>query len=437
MITVTVGNSFCHIHGLDERQHKQLRELMSYRVPVQGRINPQDPRSKRHLMTKRGDYPTGLHYIVKNYLKLHRLTYQVRDARAVPKKLQNALIGSYEHDPYPEQLEAANAAIKATRGIIVAPTGTGKSLIIALMVERLKVHTLIVVPSLEIKRQLNASLSEIFGSKNVGPGKMICVANVDSLDPKEEATGYDAVIIDEFHHSGAETYRLLNKHAWTKVYYKFGLTATPFRSQDHEKLLLESVLSNVIYEIRYQDAVAKGYIVPLEAYYIEVPKKNTDGYTWQEVYKDLVVNNEPRNKIIYNLLSSLNAEGRSTLCLVKEIAHGELLYPFRYSYGADQDSKKYIKEFNARHINVLVGTTGVLGEGVDTKPCEYVIIAGLGKSRNAFMQQVGRAFRRYPGKESGKVIIFLDKSHKWTRAHFREQCKILKEEYNIIPVKLY
>ena len=43
-------------------------------------------------------------------------------------------------------------------------------------------------------------------------------------------------------------------------------------------------------------------------------------------------------------------------------------------------------EFNMGEIKTLIGTTGVVGEGVDTRPTEYVIIAGLGKSKPAFMQ---------------------------------------------------
>ena len=84
-----------------------------------------------------------------------------------------------------------------------------------------------------------------------------------------------------------------------------------------------------------------------------------------------------------------------TLTLVKEINHGKALSVLSdspFSNGEDEESRKYIELFKEARIKTLIGTTGVLGEGVDTKPAEYVIIAGLGKSKNAFMQQVGRGF---------------------------------------------
>jgi superfamily II DNA or RNA helicase len=304
------------------------------------------------------------------------------------------------------------------------------------MIEKLQVPTLVIVPSLELKRQLKESLTRAFGSL-----KNIRVENIDSLDPNKVEDKVDCVIIDEFHHSAASSYRTLNKKALSKVYYKFGLTATAFRSQEHERLLLESVLSKKIFEITYEQAVKNKFIVPLEAYYIDLPLHRIKGNpkSWPSMYNELVVNNELRNGIIRKLLVQLKNNNKSTLCLVKEIKHGENIQSetgIQFVHGEFEDTPEHIDNFNKGLVMGLIGTTGVIGEGVNTKPCEYVIIAGLGKSRNALMQQFGRAFRTHPGKESAKVIIFNDPSHIWTKKHFREQVKILKEEYGVKPIKI-
>jgi superfamily II DNA or RNA helicase len=263
---------------------------------------------------------------------------------------------------------------------------------------------------------------------------------VDSVT-KLKNHSYNCVIIDEFHHSGAKTYRKLNDKFWNHIYYRLGVTATPFRSQEEETILLESVLAEVIYKITYEQAVEKGYIVPVDAYYIDVPTtqsaKNLPN-NWKAVYNALVVNNEPRNNQIHELLLKLHAHKLSTLCLVKEIAHGEILgangaFPF---VNGQNDERHLIEGFSQGKIKTLIGTTGIIGEGIDTKPCEYVILAGLGKSKNAIMQQVGRGVRKFGDKESCKVIIFNDRSHVWTRRHYQEQVKILKEEYGVIPARL-
>jgi superfamily II DNA or RNA helicase len=247
------------------------------------------------------------------------------------------------------------------------------------------------------------------------------------------------LIIDEAHHAAARTYQNLNKKVWDGIHYRFFLTATPFRNDPEETLLFEGIAGQIIYQLTYQKAIAKGYIVPIEAYYIEIPKQKTNAYTWREVYDELIVNHKIRNETIANLMISLHESGASTLCLVKEIAHGEILADLTgagFANGQDDDTRDLITAFNRVKIKTLIGTTGILGEGVDSKPCEYVIIAGLGKAKSAFMQQVGRSVRTYPGKESAKVILIKDTSHKFLSKHFREQCAILKDEYNIIPIKL-
>lgn len=433
----------CLIEGLEVKDFSALRILMSYSLPPdQAHFGGAFYQGPRYLLDKRGTFPTGLLYIAQDYLKTYKISYQLKDTRIAPECDLKAPSLILAHTPYPEQLEAAQAARAFKMGIVTAPTGTGKSVIASLIINELKVRTLVVVPSLELKKQLTATLSDAFGKRYVGTLKdkrYIAIENVDALDCKEVLTGYDCVIIDEFHHSGAKTYQELNKKAWVNVYYKFGMTATPFRSKDYERLLLESVLSKVIYRVEYQTAVSKGYIVPLEAYYIELPNMGVDNdYNWPSVYSQLVVNNEYRNKVIAHLLKQL--DGTPTLCLVKEVNHGKNISQFtnhdNFITGSDEDSRGLIADFNKGHITSLIGTNGMLGEGIDSRPAEYVIIAGLGKSKNQFMQQVGRAFRVYPGKSSCKVIIFSDKSHKWSIAHFKAQVKYLKEEYNCIPARL-
>ncbi len=431
MITLTIDNSTCKLEGLNGKQEKELKELLSYSIDAQAAyFSGSTWNKKRSLLTKRGEFPTGLAYIVQAYFK-GKIEY--KDLR-VPPKVQKLFVMKKDFTPYPEQIEAAEAAAWASRGIVCAPTGVGKSAICALIIDLLQVPTLVVVPSLELKRQTAANLKKSFGADAM---RYITVENVDALDPAKLDTKHDCILLDEFHHSGAKTYRKLNQKAWKNIYYKFGLTATPFRSQDNERLLLESVLSKVIYRIDYHIAVKKGYIAPLEAYYIDLPKVKTTAYTWKEVYSELIVGNKVRNEKISELLNRL--QDSPTLCLVKEIAHGDKLKELTgisFANGLAEDTRQLILEFALGERKRLIGTTGVLGEGIDTKPAEFIVIAGLGKSKNAFMQQCGRGFRRYGGKESCKVILFRDPSHKFTLRHFNAQCKILREEYGIKPVKL-
>lgn len=440
MVKIIINNSESQVQGLGESDFKKLREEMTYCVTAQASYFSGGFKSnKRHLMDAKGRFPTGLLYIAEAFMSAGSyLTYDRQDNRCPKMGREGVFLASLPVTPYKEQLEAAEAAKRHSRGIIVAPTGSGKSLIVALIIEKIKVNTLVVVPSLELKRQLTETLSKIFGEDKLGKGKPIWVTNVDSLDVRESTTGYDCVIIDEFHHSAAKTYRQLNKKSWNHIYYRFGLTASPFRSQDGERLLLESILSKVIYKVNYQDCVLAKRIVPLEAYYYEIPKTPCSATTWAQVYSQLIVNNKTRNDLITELMISLNSGKKSQLTLVKEIQHGKILsrdgtFPL---VTGQNDERHLVEAYSQGQIGSLVSTTGIMGEGIDSRACEYVIIAGLGKSKPAFMQQVGRCFRNFPGKESGKVILFLDKSHKFTARHFAAQIKYLREEYGVVAIKL-
>lgn len=427
-ITLRVDNSFSNIEGLNLEQFSKLREELSYLVSKEsyfyGGFGPQ----KRYLLDKKGFFPSGLLYVVRMFLKTIR--HSVIDKRLIPKVPHKIFSLKLEYSPYTEQKEAVEAAVRAKQGTIRAPTGFGKATVIAMLIDKLQLKTLVVVPNLSLKNQLENSLKGCFGSL-----KNIVVENIDSANLDKDHR-FDVLIIDEAHHSAAKTYRHLNKNRWNSVYYRFNLTATPFRSDEEEQLLMEGITGPVIYSVSYKKAVDKGYIVPLQAYYVELPKKSVEGSSWPQVYKELVVDNEYRNLIIKKLLGKLDRLNISTLCLVKEIRHGENLAPFPFINGQDEESRTLLDDFNSRQINILIGTTGVVGEGVDTKPCEFVIIAGLGKSKNSLMQAFGRALRIYKGKVSAKVVIILDKSHKFTKSHFKTQCGVLKEEYSIIPKKI-
>ncbi len=453
MIEVKINNSLCTVAGLSAKQFKEVRQLMSYSETVRSRWHKGFKSTRKHLMDKRGEFPTGLLYVLQKYLSRYQIPTTWKDARVRPAARPGMF--KFQEDvsyAYPEQVEAAEAALCEGRGIITAPTGLGKSLIIALTVEKLQVPTLIVVPTLSLKTQLRESLTKLFGADRVGGLGMACaVENVDALDPKKVLNGYGCVIIDEFHHSAAATYRTLNTVAWVNVYFRIGLTATAFRSKSEERLLLESVLSEVIYQTTYAAAVRKGYIVPMETYYVEVPphKLKGKGEHWHAVYKECVVDNTALNELAATMAVNLYHAGVPTLVLVKEVSHGEkikaliaakgILVPF--IKGENDDNKAMIGAFNALLHPVILGTEGVLGEGVDTKPCEYVLDVGGGKARTRFMQKAGRGFRRFDNpargpKDSCKLILFKHSTHKWFKAHFEECLDILQEEYGAVPARI-
>jgi superfamily II DNA or RNA helicase len=426
MIEIIIGNSYSKIKHLNPAQERALRKALSYTVGGSSAYFTGFGIRKKSLLSKKGDFPTGL---LKRVMDTLKDPVSVVDRRIRPDTNPVFQLPSSCPSPHSWQVSALADAYLAHRGTISACTGSGKSLLIALIASRLNVDTLVVVPTLEIKKQLSETLIRVLGRKH-----KCTVENIDSTALKS-GKKYDCLIIDEAHHTAAKTYQDLNKTVWSGIYYRFFMTATPFRNDSEETLLFEAIAGKVIYKLDYETAIKDGYIVPIKAYYIDLPKQPTDAFTWQEVYKDLVVNNEYRNNMISSMLRALSS--KSVLCMVKEVAHGKNIDCDYFVHGQDEESRELIQRFNDKEILGLVGTTGIIGEGVDTRPCEYVIIAGLGKAKSQFMQQVGRAVRKYPDKEYAKIIIFRDPSHKYLLRHFKEQCKILKEEYGgVTAIKL-
>lgn len=425
MVTIEIGNSYSQIKGMSASQEKELRKVLSYLPNPQAAYFSGGFNRPKYLIDKKGYFPTGLWQLVSSIIT----NANIVDKRIRPRSTPGMFRLQLDNKPYEWQTNAADKAIGHHRGGIQAVTGSGKSLLIALIASRLNVRTLVVVPSLEIRKQLQEAINAWFGNT-----KNIVVHNIDSK-ALLTAKGFDCLIIDECHHAAARTYQKLNKTVWKDIYYRYFLTATFYRNQDHEKLLFEGIAGQLIYKLSYQEAISKRYIVPVEAYYIDLPKRTTDAHTWSQVYSELVVNNEYRNKVIAEAITHLP----NVLCLVKEVAHGKKLSELSgipFVSGEDDESRDYIRQFNAGGIDRLIGTTGVISEGVDTKPCEYVVLCGLGKAKSAFVQAVGRGVRRYTGKESAKIVIFKDRSHRFTLRHFNEQKKILLDEFGVVPVKL-
>lgn len=409
------------------QEWETVRRALSYVPP--GSYFSGRPATRKYLISKRGEFPTGLFSHLKTVLPGNTV---VSDKRTRVVSFSKLFTLRNAPAPYPEQLAMVDAVEKFHRGTISAVTGFGKSVVIALIIARLQVRTLIIVPNLQLKQQLTYTLVNFFGVM-----KNITVENIDS-GKLPNAKDYDLLIIDEAHHVAAATYRKLNQKAWNGIYYRVCLTATPYRNQAEEQLLFESIAGQVIYTVDYATAVQKGYIVPVEAYYYDVPVQKTEAYTWAQVYSELVVSNSVRNDLVAGLLQNLKGKA-STLCLVKEIAHGEALSALTgipFASGQNEDCQTLIADFNSKAAGSLIATSGVAGEGIDTKACEYVVIAGLGRSKLAFCQQVGRGVRKYPGKESCKVILFRDISHKFCKKHFAEQKKFLLDVYGVVPVKL-
>jgi len=385
---------------------------------------------------KDGEFPTGLLPNVLNILKEEQ--YIINDARKRPQLKQHKFVLK---EPFPALRHYQKTGTKALeeneRGVVVMPTGTGKSLLVAKMIWDLGVNTLIITPSKAITDHMQNTLIKHFGkgkvdklnTKTVKIKKPINIVNIQALVKMKPSAlkNIDAVFTDEFHHSSAETFREVNLKHLKDVYFRIGVTATNFRN-DGSDLALQSVLSNVLFEYSIPQAIKEGYLIKPEFEFIQTQVQ--DAGNWQQTYKSAIVENDDRNEIIAKVAIEEAQKGRHVIILVQQIEHGERLQKLiksdnaKFIHGTikDLEREKLMEDFRKGKINILIGST-VIGEGVDLPIADTLIMAGGGKARSQVMQNVGRVLRVFPGKKSALIIDFTDEGSRWLEEH-----SILREE---------
>ncbi len=445
-VTLTINNSHTSIHDLDEEFEEELSNLLSYPIPGAHFTNLPWYLKRKFLLKKKGGVltlPTGLLTIVFDFFKEHKIIYDTKDNRKAPASYGSLRIFNKTQSklrPYQEAI--VERCLTSQRGVVEAATGTGKTRIIIELVKRFCLTTLIIVPSTQILYQFYELLVATFGKKvvgRIGDGKseykaQITIANIQALEkvPDSFWQRQDVLIIDEFHHSAAETYQQLNNKKFLNIYHRFGFTGTNFRN-DGTDLALQGVLSDVLYTYNAIDAINDGYLCsPIFCFYDVHHNALVSSATWKEEYDRCIINNDSFDLSVSSLASKLIKQGLPTIVFVKEIDHGQKLTNlipgsvFINGEQSSQHNKQALEDFNEGKVMCIVGTS-VIGEGVDTVKAACGIMAGGGKARSEVIQKIGRLLRPHPDKKFAMVIDFMHRDTKWCLRHSKLREKVYKE----------
>src|ERR671933_1594815 len=219
-----------------------------------------------------------------------------RDRAASFEKL--SLESRVAMEPRPYQREALGAWRRGElRGVVVLPTGAGKTAVAVRAIERTGRSTLVVVPTLALLKQWYSILSDSFGA-SVSIGLLgggyhevtpLTVTTYDSAYIHAERYGdrFALVVYDEVHHLPAEKYAMIPKMLLAP--YSLGLTATPERSDGGHELLPELV-GPMIYR-RSPDDLAGTYLAPYDVVRIPVKLTAAERVEYAEadaVYRDFL-----------------------------------------------------------------------------------------------------------------------------------------------------
>jgi superfamily II DNA or RNA helicase len=351
---------------------------------------------------------------------------------------------SIDVQPKPFQLEILEALSAERwrghfRNLVVAPTGTGKTWVSAFDYRRLRAEgherLLFVAHRNEILEQSQQVFQLVlrdpdFGERYVAserPERWDHVfASIQSLHRGLERLGpdhFDVVIVDEFHHAEADTYRRLLQHLKPKVLV--GLTATPERADGKE--ILHWFDDRIASEMRLWEALDQGLLSPF--HYLGVGD-GTDlrgigfqrgRYVASEL-EGVLTGDHVRAKRILDAVSEwvLDPSRMRALGFCVGIGHAHFMAEQFNAAGlasvaldgaSGLDERRAAVEQLRRGELRAIFTVDVFNEGVDIPEVDTILLLRPTESATIFLQQLGRGLRWADGKTVLTVLDFIGQAH--------------------------
>ena len=405
-----------------------------------GALLVEDDQGKESTRRHANDYTK-----VMSELKESGAEYRDNALKAPPVNLP---ISRFEARDY--QSEAVASWERAGfRGIVVLPTGAGKTVMAIKAMERLQVATLIVVPTIVLMDQWRNTLKDAFGIEigAIGGGsnelKSVTVSTYDSaaLKTREIGDKFSLIVFDEVHHLPAPNNSRIALNYLAP--FRLGLTATIGKNEEVISGL-KDLVGPVIYEkaveelagkhlsdytiktlnipltpdekLEYdrQFAVYKGFlqrrglrIRSARDYLLFVKRSGVDpearrALMARNAAMDVALNSRSKEEYLRDLLSAKPNE--KALIFTR---HNKLVYRISRSllipaitHQTMKEEREEILDRFRRGVYRRIITSQVLDEGIDVPDASVaVILSGTGSSRE-FIQRLGRVLRKKEGKQA-------------------------------------
>lgn len=396
-------------------------------------------------------FPTGLLPKVLGVLKAHNaLDFKTEDKREKPTP---ELTLRWNVKPSPlryYQEEIIDQCDKYERGVIWSCVGSGKTRCMVELIKQKEVPTLIITPSKALIEQTYDVMAEAFGDGKVemldsatvkrkrkfSPIRIINIDSVRSLIKSGSidklSDGIGMLLIDEVHHSGAKSYLDMLSHL-EHVYYRYGFSGSFIRN-DSKTMDMHGVLSNVLYYYPPKKALEDKFLTPVEYNIHQLPGTAKRNYVTE--YRENYCGGVALMQRILKIVEE--SQGQILILIDRKEASGQLIHEylkekkFDNSYISGDNSKEEIAEaitkFNSKEIKILIGST-VIGEGINIKSTQHLILGGGGKSPVKFTQAIGRAVRLDEGKDIATVHDFLFESTYYLEKHLFMRLENFKNDF--------
>ncbi len=367
----------------------------------------------------------------------------------------NAEVYTMDITPYSYQqeildkLEAERTVRGYNRNLVVAATGTGKTVISALDYKRFRKQNpdkpcrlLFVAHREEILKQslytFRAVLKDAnFGEMFVGSytpdsidNLFISIQTFNSQDftAKTAPDFYDYIIVDEFHHAAAPTYQKLLSYYQPSIL--LGLTATPERMDG--KSILSYFGNRIAAEIRLPEAIDRKLLCPFQYFGVtdtvnlDTLKWSAGGYDKGELTKIYTLSGAMAQRRADLVVSSLlkyvtDIDDVKGLGFCVSIEHAEFMcryfnvhnIPSMFLTGhSPEEERKTAKQRLVAGSVRFIFVVDIYNEGVDIPEVNTVLFLRPTESLTVFLQQLGRGLRLAEDKECLTVLDFIGQANK-------------------------
>lgn len=382
---------------------------------------------------------SGMLPIVTRFLSSKNFSYRVdsEDWTVVPK-----LPGLPGITFRSDQKFMINQAIDHQRGLILSPTGSGKTIIqMGIMSAFKKENIIVLAHTREIVRQTYEEIRKFFpgvrtqmidgetGKSLHGQFVVSTMQSFAKIPVKDRIDYFTVLIVDEAHHISTlnGTYAKILRTQLAPV--RLGFTAT--RPVKQEAILATTgFLGPVVGKLSIDAAAKLGIIAKPKIKIVKVKSDKVWG-NFKEVYTSGIVENRIRNLKIKEIAADYIEEGKTVLIMVTRIDHGERLHkmtglPFVEGQTASSD-RKYIKDqLSEKQIPGAI-CTNVWAEGINIPSLDVVINACGGKSEIRTLQSIGRGLRKTDKKDQVTIVDFFDPISNYLVSHFGERISLYTE----------
>lgn len=426
---------------------KVLGNLYSFKVPG-AEYTPSYRRrqwdGKKRFFSNTGSFGTGMLESVLADLKKIECTPDIEYKYESSEEVNRKTIDNFTYFDYQE--EAIDYGLKAKRCIIKAPTGAGKTLIMAGLVKSLAPRKIVILFNAKgLLKQTYDFFTKECGLDDVGicfgegyqdGNIMLCTVQSIGRILDNYVADADVIMVDEVHEFANGDTTVAAIESFPEAKYRYGFTAT-VPTENIPKWTLISAFGPIYTCKQTSDLIEEGVLTKPIIQMVPVPESEVaEDLGYRETYETLIVHNKERNDLIKGIVDQIKeSHGKARiLILVRDLEHGRILQESLkgdtfYLQGEDDISSRYatIRSFTHCEGNSILIGTKILQTGVNIKEITHFINARGLKSPIATIQALGRALRKHSSKEVVYVYDFMDNG-KYLAAHARKRLNTYKKE---------